>query len=197
VRGNVLAQKALVAKRCAHLRGDTPRLIEAMLAAKDFDFRALAQVRMESWSKGRVMLAGDAAYCPSPFTDKARGWRSSARSSLPRNLRAAPKTTPAPSRAARSACALSYAGIRTCFRSSAVSRSRTISSTRRRTPSTRRPHPRLKSAVASGNLSLIGTARGDEAGAPLDPKAEADAPMLRCRFGERYQCGRHGCDAKS
>ena len=67
MRGDVVAQKALIAKRCAHLRGDVPRLIEAMLAAKDFHFGALAQVRMESWSKGRVTLAGDAAYCPSPF----------------------------------------------------------------------------------------------------------------------------------
>ena len=28
--------------------------IEAMLEAKDFYFGALAQVRMESWSKGRI-----------------------------------------------------------------------------------------------------------------------------------------------
>ena len=68
VRGDVVSQKALVAKRCARLRGDIPRLIEAMLEAKDFYFGALAQVRMESWSKGRITLAGDAAYCPSPFT---------------------------------------------------------------------------------------------------------------------------------
>ena len=67
-RGDVAAQKELVAKRCAHLKGDIPRLIDAMPPAKDFYFGALAQVRMESWSKGRVTLAGDAAYCPTPFT---------------------------------------------------------------------------------------------------------------------------------
>ena len=68
VRGDVAAHKTLVAKRCAHLRGDIPRLIAAMFDAQDFYFGALAQVRMESWSRGRVTLAGDAAYCPSPFT---------------------------------------------------------------------------------------------------------------------------------
>jgi 2-polyprenyl-6-methoxyphenol hydroxylase-like FAD-dependent oxidoreductase len=68
VRGSVAAQKALVAKRCGHLGGDIPRLIQAMFATEDFYFGALAQVRMESWSKGRVTLVGDAAYCPSPFT---------------------------------------------------------------------------------------------------------------------------------
>ena len=68
VHGEVATQKALVAKRCAHLRSDIPRLIAAMFEAKDFYFGALAQVRMESWSKGRVTLAGDAAYCPSAFT---------------------------------------------------------------------------------------------------------------------------------
>jgi 2-polyprenyl-6-methoxyphenol hydroxylase-like FAD-dependent oxidoreductase len=68
VRGNLAAQKALVAKRCDHLRGDIPRMIEAICATDDFYFGALAQVRMERWSKGRVTLVGDAAYCPSPFT---------------------------------------------------------------------------------------------------------------------------------
>jgi 2-polyprenyl-6-methoxyphenol hydroxylase-like FAD-dependent oxidoreductase len=43
-------------------------MIEAMCATDDFYFGALAQVRMERWSKGRVTLVGDAAYCPSPFT---------------------------------------------------------------------------------------------------------------------------------
>ena len=68
IRGSISAQKALVAKRCAHLGGDIPRLLAAMLAAEDFYFGDLAQVRLESWSKGRVALAGDAAYCPSPFS---------------------------------------------------------------------------------------------------------------------------------
>jgi 2-polyprenyl-6-methoxyphenol hydroxylase-like FAD-dependent oxidoreductase len=67
-RGDVASQKALVAKRCAHLGGDIPLLIEAMGAAHDFYFGALAQVRMPTWSNGRVTLVGDAAYCPSPFT---------------------------------------------------------------------------------------------------------------------------------
>lgn len=67
-RGDAAAQKELVAKRCAHLRGDIPRLVAAMRPAKDFYFGALAQVRMETWSRGRVTLAGDAAYCPTPFT---------------------------------------------------------------------------------------------------------------------------------
>jgi 2-polyprenyl-6-methoxyphenol hydroxylase-like FAD-dependent oxidoreductase len=68
VRGDVASQKALVAKRCAHLGGDIPRLIEAMRGAADFYFGALAQVRMPTWTKGRVTLVGDAAYCPTPFT---------------------------------------------------------------------------------------------------------------------------------
>jgi 2-polyprenyl-6-methoxyphenol hydroxylase-like FAD-dependent oxidoreductase len=67
-RGDIAAQKELVAKRCAHMGSEIPRLIEAMFATRDFYFGALAQVRMETWSRGRVALAGDAAYCPTPFT---------------------------------------------------------------------------------------------------------------------------------
>lgn len=43
-----------------------PDLLAAALADPDFYFDALCQVRMESWSTGRVALVGDAAYCASP-----------------------------------------------------------------------------------------------------------------------------------
>lgn len=44
------------------------RLVRGMLETDDFYTQALGQVKMETWSKGRVVLLGDAAYCPSPLT---------------------------------------------------------------------------------------------------------------------------------
>ncbi|WP_214413102.1 FAD-dependent monooxygenase [Sphaerisporangium fuscum] len=44
----------------------TRELLDAALADPDFYFDALAQVRMGSWSNGRVALVGDAAWCASP-----------------------------------------------------------------------------------------------------------------------------------
>lgn len=41
-------------------------LLAAALADPDFYFDALSQVRMDSWSAGRVALVGDAAWCASP-----------------------------------------------------------------------------------------------------------------------------------
>ncbi|MFC4909328.1 FAD-dependent monooxygenase [Actinomadura gamaensis] len=41
-------------------------LLDAALADPGFYFDALAQVHMDSWSNGRVALAGDAAWCASP-----------------------------------------------------------------------------------------------------------------------------------
>ncbi|GJH10175.1 FAD-dependent monooxygenase [Caballeronia novacaledonica] len=67
-RNDVNAQKQLVADRCAHLGGDFPRFIEAMRGTDDFYFNDLAQIHMPSWSKGRVVLIGDAAHCASPFS---------------------------------------------------------------------------------------------------------------------------------
>jgi 2-polyprenyl-6-methoxyphenol hydroxylase-like FAD-dependent oxidoreductase len=67
-RGDIPAQKALIAQRAGHLRGDIPRLLAAMEEGSDLYFGPLAQVRMPQWSKGRVCLVGDAGYCPSPFT---------------------------------------------------------------------------------------------------------------------------------
>jgi 2-polyprenyl-6-methoxyphenol hydroxylase-like FAD-dependent oxidoreductase len=44
----------------------TSELLDEMSRCEDFYFDKLCQIRMDSWSKGRVALVGDAAYCPSP-----------------------------------------------------------------------------------------------------------------------------------
>jgi 2-polyprenyl-6-methoxyphenol hydroxylase-like FAD-dependent oxidoreductase len=67
-RGDVAAQKALIAARCAHLRGGAAQLLAALDDIDDLYFGPLAQVRMPIWSVGRVGLVGDAAHCPSPFS---------------------------------------------------------------------------------------------------------------------------------
>ncbi|GAA4724850.1 FAD-dependent monooxygenase [Phytohabitans rumicis] len=65
---DVDAQRRLLAERLAGLRWETPRLLKAMWQAPDFYFDAMAQVRMDSWSRGRVTLIGDAGYCASPLS---------------------------------------------------------------------------------------------------------------------------------
>jgi 2-polyprenyl-6-methoxyphenol hydroxylase-like FAD-dependent oxidoreductase len=64
----VSEQKQLVASRLAHLKGPVPRLVEAMLSSTDFYFVPMAQVKMQPWSKGHVVLLGDAGYCASPLS---------------------------------------------------------------------------------------------------------------------------------
>jgi 2-polyprenyl-6-methoxyphenol hydroxylase-like FAD-dependent oxidoreductase len=44
----------------------TGELLDSALADPGFYFDACAQVHMTSWSAGRVVLVGDAAWCPSP-----------------------------------------------------------------------------------------------------------------------------------
>ncbi|MGI5353231.1 FAD-dependent monooxygenase [Streptomyces sp. CA-250714] len=61
-------QKKLLAENMASLGGDTPKLLVAMRSAPDFYFAAMAQVHMDSWTRGRVALVGDAGYCPSPLS---------------------------------------------------------------------------------------------------------------------------------
>lgn len=65
-RNDIAAQKRLVTQRCAHLKGTFAQFIAAMHATDQFYFNELAQIRMPSWSKGRVALLGDAAHCASP-----------------------------------------------------------------------------------------------------------------------------------
>lgn len=46
----------------------TDRFLEGMKTAENFYSQEALQVRTPTWSKGRVVLLGDAAYCASPFS---------------------------------------------------------------------------------------------------------------------------------
>lgn len=59
-------QKRMVRQHLESEGWRVPELLEEMNRCEDFYFDKLCQVRMASWTKGRVALVGDAAYCPSP-----------------------------------------------------------------------------------------------------------------------------------
>ncbi|MGA5565051.1 FAD-dependent monooxygenase [Streptomyces platensis] len=50
-----------------------PRLLEAARAADDFYFDGLQLIEMDRWSRGRVVLLGDAAHCASPASGQGTG----------------------------------------------------------------------------------------------------------------------------
>lgn len=62
------ALRRVVVDKLAALRWQGPRLAKAAEEASDFYCDAMAQVRMDHWSRGRVALLGDAGYCPSPLS---------------------------------------------------------------------------------------------------------------------------------
>ncbi|MEU8122109.1 FAD-dependent monooxygenase [Spirillospora sp. NPDC049024] len=62
------AQKKIMADALAGGGWVLPELLETMWDAPDFHFDSMAQIRMDSWSKGRVVLLGDAGYCGSPLS---------------------------------------------------------------------------------------------------------------------------------
>ncbi|MEV7086755.1 FAD-dependent monooxygenase [Streptomyces sp. NPDC093085] len=67
-RRDIAAQQDIVARRFARVGWEAPALLRAMRAAPDFLFDSMGQVRLDSWSRGRVALLGDAGYCATPLT---------------------------------------------------------------------------------------------------------------------------------
>ncbi|WP_410587834.1 FAD-dependent monooxygenase [Amycolatopsis sp. lyj-23] len=59
-------QRALVAQLFAGTGWETPKLLEALPAADDLYVDSISQIHLERWSKGRVVLLGDAAWCAGP-----------------------------------------------------------------------------------------------------------------------------------
>ena len=64
---SVARQKAWLHDRFADAGWQADRVLNGMDATDDFYFDVLRQVRMPRWSKGRVVLTGDAAWCATPI----------------------------------------------------------------------------------------------------------------------------------
>ncbi len=60
-------QKAFLRKRFADAGWQAERVLSGMDSTQQFYFDVLRQVRMKQWSKGRVALTGDAAWCATPL----------------------------------------------------------------------------------------------------------------------------------
>ncbi|KAL9114876.1 MAG: hypothetical protein Q9227_001119 [Pyrenula ochraceoflavens] len=61
-------QKKLLAEYFQDAGWECERIIREMMATKDFYYDMVGQVKMDKWSKGRVVLLGDAGYCASPIS---------------------------------------------------------------------------------------------------------------------------------
>lgn len=59
-RDAVQAQKDIMAEYFHDAGWESERIIKEMMATKDFYYDMVGQVRMDKWSKGRVVLVGDA-----------------------------------------------------------------------------------------------------------------------------------------
>src|SRR6185312_11348651 len=57
--------QALLRRKLVHAGWEAPAILDAMGQARTFYFDRVSQIRMPSWSRGRVVLVGDAAACPS------------------------------------------------------------------------------------------------------------------------------------
>lgn len=66
-RRDASRQRELVAEAFADGGWEVPGLLGDMRDAPDFYFDRLCQIRMDSWSRGRIALLGDAAFCASPM----------------------------------------------------------------------------------------------------------------------------------
>ncbi|MFI6603994.1 FAD-dependent monooxygenase [Nonomuraea sp. NPDC050536] len=63
---DVAQQKRQLAEAMAGVGWKVPELLAAVGEARDFYFDSISQIHMDRWSRGRVALLGDAAYCASP-----------------------------------------------------------------------------------------------------------------------------------
>jgi 2-polyprenyl-6-methoxyphenol hydroxylase-like FAD-dependent oxidoreductase len=61
-------RRRLFEERFRGLGWRVPAMLDAIARADDFYFDEISQVRVGNWSRGRVVLLGDAGYCGTPLT---------------------------------------------------------------------------------------------------------------------------------
>src|SRR5699024_5310946 len=62
---DVAAQHEFLRTRLSHIGGEVPGILAQLAQAKTFYMDRASQIRMHSWSRGRIALLGDAAASPS------------------------------------------------------------------------------------------------------------------------------------
>ncbi|KAJ5833771.1 hypothetical protein N7474_002082 [Penicillium riverlandense] len=67
-RAPVEQQKQFLAEKFRDAGWETSRFLKGLHGASNLYCQEVVQVVTDTWSKGRVVLLGDAAYCPSPFS---------------------------------------------------------------------------------------------------------------------------------
>lgn len=61
-------QKQFLRETFHNFGWEAPKMLELMSDSHDFYFDSITQIKMKSWTKGRVALLGDAGYCASPLS---------------------------------------------------------------------------------------------------------------------------------
>jgi 2-polyprenyl-6-methoxyphenol hydroxylase-like FAD-dependent oxidoreductase len=67
-KGSLEKQKEAFAENFRDAGWQTSRLLNGMATSKDFYAHEMGQIKMQQLYKERVVLLGDAGYCPTPFT---------------------------------------------------------------------------------------------------------------------------------
>ena len=71
MKGHTPAEgRALLRQALAGRGAIADRVVADLDSVDDFYFGPMSQVHASTWSKGRFVLVGDAAFCPTPFTGK-------------------------------------------------------------------------------------------------------------------------------
>lgn len=87
-------QKQLLREHFGDMGWQVPRLLAELENTPSFYFDSIKQLRLDTWSRGRVGLVGDAAYCRARQSAAAPAWPWSVPMCSPVNSPPTPATTP-------------------------------------------------------------------------------------------------------
>jgi 2-polyprenyl-6-methoxyphenol hydroxylase-like FAD-dependent oxidoreductase len=94
-RLTVAEQQRLISEKMTGAGWKVPELLAAMPDAADFYFDSISQVHVDRWSRGRVVLIGDAGFCGSPLAGLGTSMSLVAGYVLAGELAASPSDPPA------------------------------------------------------------------------------------------------------
>jgi 2-polyprenyl-6-methoxyphenol hydroxylase-like FAD-dependent oxidoreductase len=103
------AQKVILRERFSDGTWESPRILGELDHTHDLYFDRVSQIKMDCWSRGRVALVGDAAFCVSLMAGQGSALAMIAAYVLAGELAKAKETMIRPSASIKMSCALSLA----------------------------------------------------------------------------------------